>query len=183
MKHIKTVLIILSFTCLAVGQPSPIVVETGSMEPYINIGDLLIVDEHYYSTAPIQRFDIVVLKHPAGFKAVARVIGLPGESITISKNRVFINGKKLNEPFKTKPCPNEQEEIVPCANFGPFKIPEGEYFLLADNRGGSQDSRLWDGHTINRSKILGKVTKIVPKRSPPNKGVNRSAASEVLNIP
>jgi signal peptidase I len=167
MKPVAIVFIILSLTCLGNGQTSQVVVKTDSMEPGIHINDLLIADEEYYSTRPIERFDVVVFKQPMNaFKAVARVIALGGETITIKKNKVFIDGNPLMEPIKTKPCSKATEdEVLPCANFGPFKVPEGEFFLLADNRGGSEDSRLWSPNTINRSQIVGKVIKIVPKKN------------------
>jgi signal peptidase I len=136
------------------------------MEPNIRIGDNLVMDENHYSTNPIQRFDIVIFEHPmAGFKSVARVIALSGETITIKKNKLFINDKAVKEPFKTRPCPDEEvNRFLPCANFGPYRVPENGFFLLADNRSESEDSRLWEQHAISRRQILGKVIKIVPKR-------------------
>lgn len=128
--------------------------------------DHLVTDEKYYSTNPVQRFDIVIFEHPmAGFKAVARIIALGGETITIKKNRLFINGRALKEPFKTRPCPeNNEEEFFPCADFGPYRVPADEFFLLGDNRGDSLDSRLWKPHTISQGQILGKVIKVVAKK-------------------
>ena len=162
---------------VASGQTSQIVVKSGSMEPNIHIDDVLVTDDRYYSTNPIQRFDIVVFKHPADFKAVARVVGMPGETITIKENKVLINGSELKEPFQTKPCRDrDREQLLPCANFGPFKIAVGEYFLLADNRGESQDSRLFERHTISRSNILAKVTKTLS-----NKGRLTSGMDEDRN--
>jgi signal peptidase I len=106
----------------------------------------------------------VIFEHPMdGFKAVARVIALGGETITIKKNKIFINDKAVKEPFKTRPCPDEEEDQrLPCANFGSYRVPDNEFFLLADNRGGSEDSRLYEQHSISRRQILGKVIKIVP---------------------
>ena len=165
MKLSLITLLILSFFPLSQSQ-SQIVAVTGSMEPNIQIGDDLMTDESYYSTNPVQRFDIVIFEHPmAGFKSVARVIALGGETITIKKNKIFINDKAVKEPFKTRPCPDEEvDRILPCANFGPYRVPENGFFLLADNRGESEDSRLWEQHAISRRQILGKVIKIVPKR-------------------
>ena len=165
MKLSLITLLILSSISLSKSQ-SQIIAATGSMEPNIQIGDNLVTDESYYSTNPVQRFDIVIFEHPmAGFKAVARVVALGGETITIKKNKIFINDKAVKEPFKTRPCPDEEvDRFFPCANFGPYKVPENGFFLLADNRGESEDSRLWEQHAISRRQILGKVIKIVPKR-------------------
>jgi signal peptidase I len=179
MKHFLIGLLILSFSYRTLGQTSNVIVKTPSMEPNIHVDDLLIVDESYYSTNPVQRFDIVSLKHPSqGFKTVARIIALGGETISIKDNKVFINKKELKEPFKTRPCAEEKEESTfPCATFGPFKVPDGEFFFLADDRGGSLDSRLLTPHTVSQSYILGKVVKIVSKPKPPNSGVQRRARS------
>src|SRR5262245_17261578 len=165
MKLSLITLLILSSISLSKSQ-SQIIATTGSMEPNIQIGDNLVTEESYYSTKPVQRFDIVIFEHPTdGFKAVARVIGLGGETITIKRNKIFINNKAVKETFKTRPCPDEKvDRFLPCANFGPYRVPENGFFLLADNRGESEDSRLWEQHAISRRQILGKVIKIVPKR-------------------
>jgi signal peptidase I len=156
-------ILILSFISLSKSQ-SQIIAVTDSMEPNIQIGDNLVTDEGHYWTNSVQRFDIVVFEHPSeGFKAVARVIALSGETITIKKNKIFINDKAVKEPFKTRPCPDEgMDQRLPCANFGPYRVPDNGFFLLADNRGGSEDSRLWEQHAISRKQILGKIIKIVP---------------------
>lgn len=164
--------LILFCISLAAAQTSE-VAKTGSMEPGIQIDDLLIVDQNYYSSKPVSRFDIVVFRPArqglyvgsAPDKAVARVIAMGGETITIKKNNVFINGKALQEPYSTRPCDGEDGPL-PCANFGPLKVPENEYFLLADNRGQSQDSRLWEPPTISRNQIIGKVIKVVSNKKP-----------------
>ncbi|HLF84704.1 MAG TPA: signal peptidase I [Blastocatellia bacterium] len=165
MKHVSTALLILLFGILGMAQTSQVVVSTPSMEPGLWVNDLLIVDEEYYSAKPVLRFDIVVFRHPeADFKAVARVIALGGETVALKNNRVFINGKALKEPFKTRPCAYEKEDtLFPCANFGPLTVPGGEVFLLADNRAKSLDSRMFNPHTINQGKLIGKVIKTISK--------------------
>jgi signal peptidase I len=137
------------------------------MEPNIHIDDVLEVDPGFYGSRPIQRFDIVLFnrihKGPGptdSFKVVARVIGLPGESLKIRDNVVFINDRTLNEPFKIRPCQG-RDDSVPCAQFDSFKIPAGEYFLLADNRRESEDSRHYRRHSIPRSQIIGKVVRVI----------------------
>lgn len=177
MKRSAIPILILSLAYGGMAQTSQVVVKTPSMEPNIHVDDLLTIDEGYYSTNPIHRFDIVLLKHPSqGFKMVVRIIALGGETISIKNNKIFIRNRSLKEPFKTQPCAKEEEESTfPCATFGPYKVPEGEFFFLADDRSASLDSRLLTPHTVNQSFVLGKVVKIVSKPKPPNSGVQRSA--------
>jgi signal peptidase I len=185
MKRSAILALILSLAYGAMAQTSQVVVKTPSMEPNIHVDDLLIIDEVYYATNPIHRFDVVSLKHPSqGFKTVSRIIALGGETISIKNNKVFINNRSLKEPFKTQPCAEEKEESpFPCATFGPFKVPDGEFFFLADDRSASLDSRLLTPHTVSQSYILGKVVKIVSKPKPPNSGVQRSARASVSGHP
>ena len=82
MKRSAILVLILSLPYGAMAQTSQVVVKTPSMEPNIHVDDLLIIDEGYYSTNPVHRFDIVSLKHPSqGFKTVARIIALGSETI------------------------------------------------------------------------------------------------------
>ena len=165
MKQGVTGVLILSFALFGMAQTSQVVVKTPSMEPNLHVGDLLIVDEEYYSTNPVLRFDIVSFRHPkADFKAVARVIALGGETVALKNNRVLINSKALKESFTIRPCADDKEDAAfPCANFGPLRVPAGEFFLLADNRGESLDSRMFSPHTINQGQLIGKVIRIISK--------------------
>jgi signal peptidase I len=134
------------------------------MSPALKIGDAFIVDSRL---DPINRFDIVVYKpQPVKVKLegvlegvdentrfVHRVIGLSGEKIEIKKGRVFVNDAELSQPFETFKSEDD---------FGPIVVPEGEFFLLGDNRSQSLDSRYWKNPTIKRADISGKVGQIYP---------------------
>jgi signal peptidase I len=104
---------------------------------------------HYYAKKP-QRGDIVVFKYPDNEQTlfVKRVIGLPGETVEVKNGIVYIDGEKLSEPYIKQPSSN---------NFGPYKVPEGRYFMMGDNRNSSWDSRYWTNKYVEKSKILGKV--------------------------
>ncbi len=160
------------------------VIPTGSMETHMLVGDHLLVDKVAYSQPlntldtlilpqrNIERGMIVVFKAPPAIAAsdwshliyVKRVIGLPGETVQILRNVVYINGKQLFDPDKTlmgRPSvpadfpprdgvswwpefPREYRDNVVQTERGPaFRVPAGHYFCLGDNRFISVDSRIW----------------------------------------
>jgi len=146
------------------------VARTGAMLPTIPINAALTVDESVYTSRDPKRFDIIVVRRryyqnsgdrtEKTMEIVSRIIGLPGESIALLNGRIFVNGQRILEPFTTKNCPKSRDESFPCAEMPAVLIPQNEYFLLADNRAESEDSRLWSPHTIKRSEMVGKVVKI-----------------------
>jgi signal peptidase I len=118
----------------------------------------------YWLHSP-RRGDIVVFKVPdiakvrcgAGGVFVKRIIGLPGETWEERHGDIYINGKKLNEPY-IKP---ERRDFT---NHHAVKIDAGNYFMMGDNRASSCDSRVWG--TVPRANIIGKVFAIY---WPPNR--------------
>ncbi|MGD8399925.1 MAG: signal peptidase I [Bacillota bacterium] len=114
--------------------PSP------SMVPTIEVQDRFLSNKTAYWFHQPQRYDIIIFKPPArlGVKEdfVKRVIGLPGETITICKGVVYINNNPLPEPYISP-------DRAPLADFGPYIIPDGNLFMMGDNRNNSQDSRYW----------------------------------------
>ncbi|NLI13136.1 MAG: signal peptidase I [Peptococcaceae bacterium] len=126
-----------------------------SMLPTLKIGDRLIVDKISFEIKGIndlQRGDIVVFNPPATFKSnddiplIKRVIGLPGETISIKDGIVYINGAPLNEPYILE---------KPKTDFRPYVIPENNIFLMGDNRNKSNDSRYWGPLPVQN--IIGKA--------------------------
>lgn len=130
-------------------------VPSGSMETTIMEGDQILANRTAYWNEDPQRGDIVVFYAPdekANGKIVhyvKRVIGLPGETVSFQDGYVYINGVLLEEPYiDVKTYSKDQDTFV---------VPEGHYFMLGDNRGGSLDSRAWDNSFVPRADIQGEV--------------------------
>lgn len=127
---------------------SPIRVNGSSMESTLHDKDIMLLNEIGYRFSDIERFDIVVIHHQDEY-LIKRVIGLPGERVFYQDNQLFINGKKVKEPFE-----HEYTEDV-----SELMVPEGKYFVLGDNRVNSTDSRILG--FFERSQIKGKTNFIV----------------------
>ena len=127
-------------------------VEGASMENTLHNGDNLIVDKLSYRFHDPERFDIIVF--PFQFQDntyyIKRIIGLPGETVTIRDGKVYINDS--TEPLRDDFCPE-----TPVGDFGPDEVPEGCYFMLGDNRNVSKDSRYWLNPYVEKDKIIGKA--------------------------
>ena len=127
-------------------------VEGASMENTLHNGDNLIVDKLSYRFHDPERFDIIVF--PFQFQDntyyIKRIIGLPGETVTIRDGKVYINDS--TEPLCDDFCPE-----TPVGDFGPYEVPEGCYFMLGDNRNVSKDSRYWLNPYVEKDKIIGKA--------------------------
>jgi signal peptidase I len=92
----------------------------------------------------------------AGGKFIKRIVGLPGEKLEIRLVRgdayVFINGRQLNEPYV------EAARRQLGSTFGPVRVPQGEYFVMGDNRAQSCDSREWGA--VPRDNFIGPVVAV-----------------------
>jgi signal peptidase I len=125
-------------------------VPTESMVSTIMPKDRVIANRLSYLVKKPQRGDIVVFKFPDNESVayVKRIIGVPGDTVSVKEGVVYINGNKQDEPYLKEPH---------SGNYGPFKVPEGRYFMMGDNRDNSRDSRFWENKYVARDKILGKV--------------------------
>lgn len=129
-------------------------VPTGSMQNTIQPGDRLIGNRLAYINSEPERGDIVIFSYPDNENEtyVKRIIGLPGETITIEDAKIYINGstKPLDEPYLKEEWVEETGPYV-------FEVPEGSYFVLGDNRNNSKDARYWTNTYVSKEKILGEA--------------------------
>lgn len=115
---------------------SPIRVSGDSMVPTLNDGDVMILDKIGYKINGLNRFDIVVVDYK-GEKIIKRVIGLPGDHIEYKNNKLYINGKYVEEKYSRKETSDFILELL-----GENTIPKDKYLVLGDNRPISKDSRI-----------------------------------------
>lgn len=126
-----------------------VVVPTGSMIPTINKNDKGLVSV-IYNMNNIKRGDIIVFySREFNELLIKRLIGLPGDNIDIKNGIVFVNGNKLEEDY----VKNKDQFTGPET----YKVPEGKYFFLGDNRPNSADSRFWKDPYVSSSDIKGKL--------------------------
>ncbi len=112
------------------------------MQPTLQDGDIMLLNKIGYRFGSVERFDIVVV-HDHNTDIIKRVIALPGETISCKDGIIYINGEELKETFSH----GETED------FDEVKVPQGNYFIMGDNRGNSTDSRILG--PIPKEEILG----------------------------
>ena len=127
-------------------------VPSGSMENTILTGDRLIGFRLAYLFHEPERGDIVIFKYPDDPSKIfiKRVIGLPGETVTVKDGKIYIDGKEQTQAVSF--CPEEM-----AGSFGPYEVPEDSYFVMGDNRNNSLDSRYWDNTYVKKEAILAKA--------------------------
>jgi signal peptidase I len=152
-----------------------------SMEPTLDVGDRVFVNKFAYDIGDIGRGDVIVFANPnpgasqdrgvvAGFlhwlgegigvaqpedeDFIKRVIGLPGETIEIKDNVVYIDGQALDEPYLTGQARRFN------GDFPPTEIPTDGYFVMGDNRGNSADSRYGLGF-VPADRVIGKAFVVI----------------------
>jgi signal peptidase I len=137
-------------------------IPSSSMVPTLDIGDRILVQKAFFTWHDVREGDIVVFSHPPldhcpgppASDLVKRVIALPGQTIYSSGNSIYINGRRLAEPY----LPHYDPLGPPIPHAGsqhPYRVPPGEFYVMGDNRAISCDSRYWG--PIKGPSIVGKV--------------------------
>jgi len=163
-------------------------IPSGSMENTLLIGDFLFVNKALYGAEiPVvhkrlpafrdpQRFDIVVFNSPEqpGVSVVKRVVGMPGDTLSMVGNMLYLNGRPLEEPYVVRSELSSDIEDprmrqwqvrylvgrdprtyrATLKNWGPIVVPPDSFFVMGDNRDSSYDSRYWG--FLGRDRIKGR---------------------------
>jgi signal peptidase I len=142
---VEFLVILLIAFALVFGFVRPFVLEafwipSQSMVPALEIGDRVFVNKFIYRFHPPERHDIIVFKSGEGSTEggqedlIKRVVGLPGDEISVQEGVLFVNGERQEEPYVNEQPPD-------TSSFGPTVVPEGKVFVMGDNRANSRDSR------------------------------------------
>jgi signal peptidase I len=125
-----------------------------SMEQSLHNGELILVDKWTYLFHPPERGDVIVFRAPPdpAQDYIKRVIGLPGDTITIKGTTVIVDGVPLNETYVAA----QNQGVPPGAHtITNLVVPPNDYFVLGDNRAVSSDSRIWG--FLPRRNIIGRA--------------------------
>jgi signal peptidase I len=157
------------FIYLLVLQPHKI--KGDSMQPNFPDGEFLLTDKITYRFGEPKRGDVVVFQAPVaeGEEYIKRIIGLPGDRVSVKEGKVYINGAQLQENYLKSTL------FTPIGAFlaegEEYVVPTGSYFVMGDNRPASSDSRSWG--PVAKQKITGRAWVIYwpPEKSGVIKGV------------
>jgi signal peptidase I len=136
------IILVVSFV-LVFGFVRPFVVEafwipSASMVPTLKYGDRVLVNKFIYRFTEPERGDVIVFKSVQGDDQdlIKRVVGVPGDEITVRGGRLFVNGEPQREPYVNKKLPDR-------SFYAPTTVPKDHVFMMGDNRANSQDSRVF----------------------------------------
>jgi signal peptidase I len=147
----------------------PYMIPSPSMANTLVPGQRVLVDRLTYHYRDIARGDVIVFKQPHGQPGkdilIKRVVGLPGDTLSLDSGRLYVNGKLQNEPY-VRVVGGQVEPTDPADTFGgpasagwslatPYTLPAGQYFVMGDNRTNSGDSRYFG--TVPEENVIGRA--------------------------
>jgi signal peptidase I len=133
------------------------------MQPNFETSERLIVNKIWYSIREPKRGEVIVFHAEEGKDYIKRVIGLPGDTIKVEGDHVFVNGKQIEEPY-IQEAVDEKKKNGEIYNVGPDfpndmvpdgTVPEDSLFVMGDNRSNSRDGR--DIGYVNYEKVIGRA--------------------------
>ena len=141
-------------------------IPSSSMEPTLLVGDYILVNKFIYGIRipytdtkflPLkhpERGDVIVFIYPKDQSKdfIKRVIGTEGEKVEIVQNKIFINGKQMDDPWGHFEKYDWSKYLQTMEKFGPVVVPKDSLLVLGDNRDNSQDSRFWGFVHLNAVK-------------------------------
>jgi signal peptidase I len=140
----------------------PYRIPSESMEDTLLIGDRVLVDRISWRFSEPERGDIVVFHPPfAGPVLIKRIVGMPGDQLSLRDGAVYVNGEPLDEPYvrigdKGSPEPTDPfDNGLPWSLQEPYTVPDGNFFVMGDNRTDSGDSREFG--PVPRGQLVGQA--------------------------
>ena len=137
----------------------PFIIEGSSMEPNFHDRQLILIDKITYRFQQPKMGDVVVFESPQNHAIyyIKRIIGLPGDKVSVKNGEVYINNAKITEPY----LEDNQKTIVDGSEAGvlELKVPNDQYFVMGDNRDASSDSREWG--FLEKKYIAGKFLLVI----------------------
>lgn len=148
LREIGETLLIAGMLFLAVNLfTARIRVEGGSMEPSLHDGEFVVINRLAYRWNDPERGEIIVFRFPLDpeRRFIKRIIGLPGDTVTVREGQVLVNSLPLEEPYVSTPPRYD----------GTWTVEDGHVFVLGDNRNNSSDSQNWG--SLRKEEIIGKA--------------------------
>lgn len=137
----------------------PFVVDGPSMHPNFYTNEKLIVDKVVYRFRHPKRGEVIIFHANPQQDFIKRVIATPGETIKVSGDNIYVNGKKIKEPY-IQAAEDKAHQIGTTyndRNYPETKVPPGHLFVMGDNRSDSEDSRFPQVGFVPYSKVIGRA--------------------------